>query len=318
MRHNRLLSLTKAIWGRGEAGQVQILAVFLFLLLIPTTAIIAQNSTLINLSGGITGDTVSMPTDETNDANGILEEIPNETVSIPTEIVPETPIDNQTNSEQDNETYTDPETENDGYINVSQEPENTTCFENETSPTRGDNVTETGFLKNVSVPGINSSDSNQSTTNQTNFNETPNSGSNTNANQSLFNETLLNETNQTNPDVPVINITPNVTLNDTVQINETGTASPMIDAGIISDDSVTRGNLVEFTAYVKNVGNSSAFDVEIEWVLPDGFTISTGNGSAHCDEIVPGSSCWNNIIVAVPGSSDLGLKDIGIKVRYSG
>lgn len=73
--------------GRERLGQVQILAIFLFLLLIPTTAIIAQNATINQTN--MTGNLIDVPTNiievegnQTNETNETLPD-PTRNVTIP-------------------------------------------------------------------------------------------------------------------------------------------------------------------------------------------------------------------------------------------
>ncbi len=264
--HKTLLSgIDMLVKFRGEMGQVQLLAVFLFLLLIPTTAIIAQNSTIqANFSGGITGETISAPVEK------ITEPVPDHQ--------PQATNDTLIEKNQTQKT------------NTTQEPENTTSVMNETA--------------DVVPPS-----------NQTNETTVDDQSNQTDMNQIVINETIINDTNQTQPPIPVVNVSINVTLNET--INDTEIPYPVLDAGIISPDSITRDGMVEISAYANNVGTVPAYNVEIQWLLPDGFNISIGNGSVHCQEVAPETSCWNTITATVPLSSKVGLNDIGVRVRYN-
>lgn len=92
----------------------------------------------------------------------------------------------------------------------------------------------------------------------------------------------------------------------------------VLDVGIISPNKITRGEAFEINAYTRNIGSASAKNVSIEWVLPEGFYISTGSGSVDCQELAPETSCWNNVTATVPLSSKMGLNDIGVRVSYDG
>jgi hypothetical protein len=81
MHSKTLVSVSKALDnGRDKLGQVQILAIFLFLLLIPTTAIIAQNATInqTNMTGNLVDVPINIIEVEGNQTNQT-----NDTLSIP-------------------------------------------------------------------------------------------------------------------------------------------------------------------------------------------------------------------------------------------
>jgi hypothetical protein len=281
MRARSLLSGREAlVKGRAESGQVQVLAIFLFLLLIPTTVIIAQNSTI---NSTFTGDAITgMPA-----ANGTQE----------------TAEDNQTQeTPQENLTREKNQTQGSEPINVT-EPQNETTG----VPLNQTNETEPS---NVTIP-----ESNQTNENITNETVT---------NQTITNETGINETLEPEPTGPEINETVNTTLNETLNetalnetVNGTVEAEPALGVGIISPDNVTRGFPLELKAYARNTGSAPAFNLEIEWILPDGFLILSGSGSIVCEQLAPGTSCWNNITAAASLSSSLGLNDIMVRVSYA-
>lgn len=144
MHSKRLISRREALAkGRRELGQVQILAIFLFLLLIPTTVIIAQNSTI---NSTFTGD--------------IIEE------------TPEIPIINETEPLLDTENGTTDTIEESIDVTI----EDNTTEVNETQENPPENVTieipsnytnETEASENVTIP-----DELNQTANETGINET--------------------------------------------------------------------------------------------------------------------------------------------------
>jgi hypothetical protein len=276
MRAKSLLSGIEALAkGRGELGQVQILAVFLFLLLIPTTVIIAQNATINStFHGEITRETVS------NVTTGGIAELPpppNETINLPDETTNITRFDNQTINETTTELPLN-------YTNETIPIEPVGNETNETIPVLENQTNASQIIIDINI-------TNQTATNQTVINETINTTSN---------ETVSNETSE------------NETIPDEIE-----KAKPVLDVGIISPDSVTRGGSLKLKAYAKNTGSTSAYDLEIEWVLPSGFLILSGSGSVHCQEIAPETSCWNNVTAAASLSSYTGLNEIRVKVNYS-
>lgn len=257
--------------GREKLGQVQILAIMLFLLLIPTTAIIAQNSTNIT---NITGD--------------VIVDAPAQESALPEQVQDS----NQTNTTEPAEP---------GPFNMTQ-PENHT------------NTTNTTGMP-TTIPPIPTNYTNQTGNNETEFNET-------------WTNQTINETGTLIPEIPQIPAEPLIPENNT-DINQTENETkqeppepepdglPVIDASIISSDSVTRGEYFEIKARARNAGTGPAKDVWMDWVLPDGFVILTGSGSVYCQEVAPDASCWNNITATVSLSSDLGSDDIRIRVSYA-
>jgi len=287
MHSKRLISGREALAkGREKLGQVQILAIFLFLLLIPTTVIIAQNSTINStLTGDIIEETPEIPI--INETEPLLD-TGNGTTDTIEESVDVTIEDNTT---EVNETQENP------LENVTQETNETInqTQENETIEIPSNYTNETEASENVTIP-----DELNQTANETVANETI-------TNQTLTNGTGINETLEPEPVIPEINET----------INETEKAKPILDVGIISPDKVTRGEPFEISAYAINMGSAPAKDVSIEWILPDGFVILSGSGSVDCQEVAPQTSCWNNITAAAPLSSNLGPNDIKTRVSYS-
>jgi len=174
MHNKRLLSRREAlVKGRLELGQVQILAIFLFLLLIPTTMIIAQNAT-VNTSSEIT-EMILNVTDEAEATENITIE---ENETLPENITQEI---NQTES------------------NVT-EPQNETI---EIPPSNQTNETEP--IENVTLPELNQT-ANETIINETIINQTL-------INETEVNETGINETeiNETLPEPPEVNETVNET-----------------------------------------------------------------------------------------------------------
>lgn len=272
MRAKSLLSGTEALAkGRGELGQVQILAIFLFLLLIPTTAIIAQNATINStLHGKITGEAVS---NVTTGGSAELPPPPNETTNLTDDTTNSTRVGNQSGASGQNTTIT---TEENQTINetTTESPLNYTNETNETIPVLENQTNTSQIIIEINI-----------------------------TNQTAVNQTAINET---------INTTSNETIPDVTEKDK-----PVLEVEIISPDSITRGDSFELKAYAKNTGSASAYDLEIEWILPDGFLIQMGSGSVHCQDIAPETSCWNNVTAAASLSSYIGLNEIRVRVNYS-
>jgi hypothetical protein len=281
---------------RPQLGQVQILAIAIFLLLIPTTFIVAQNATgNFSMEGDLildettTQDNITtelIQQDQTGTQTNVSEEphaSKTQSTDIPEKAAPETNVtDNITdqNETQYNETQETPPTNE----TVNETTQNETLV---TPPT----VNET-FEINVTI----------NTTNQT--------------------ETQDNESYDIIPNVTE-NITVNesaddvnVTINQTMNQTETPPEEPELYIEIFSPEKITRGETFSLEAKVSNTGNGTARDVVLYWILPDGFVILSGSGSVDCQEVAPQTSCWNNITTTASLSS-IGNYDIRIRVSYS-
>lgn len=265
-----------------QIGQVQILAIAIFLLLIPTTFIVAQNATLnVSTEGNLILDepqTDTQPIEQTTvtenitrppEQNQTEDPSPRETPPEPTE-----PPTNESNQTEQNETVIIP-------------PENVSVEINVT---------------------INTTDSNQ-----TDYNETP-------INETQFNETIINETanetvNETvEPEEPIIPEI-NETINETNQ-TEPEIGEPELHIEISSLDDVLRGEPFPLQATVSNIGTGTARNVVIYWILPDGIEIISGSGSHSCRDLPPEFLCSSEI-QAIASLSSLGDYEIKVRVSYS-
>jgi len=89
-------------------------------------------------------------------------------------------------------------------------------------------------------------------------------------------------------------------ISDEMQNQETATPEnnklPFLSVDIHSPDKITRGEEFIIKAVVKNSGDADAKNVVLEWVLPEGFEIVSGNAQENC-EIPPSSECTSEIIV---------------------
>lgn len=229
---------------KSQTGQAQILAAILFLLLIPTTIIVAQNATE-NITGHLAAN-VSVE-DATSGAPQI----------------------NETNH---TELGTPP-------LNYS----DTIMKENETGPLPP-NDTNVTPPENITVP--------------------------------------LNDTNITLPDLNItINATPpenetNVTIPEN-QTQEPPEPAPILSITLNVPESANRNEPFILSADISNSGDADALGVEVEWILPDGFSILSGSGSHTCNAPA-GGACTSEIEAVAPLSSMLGEQEIKVLVRYNG
>jgi hypothetical protein len=231
---------------KSSSGQAPVLAAVLFLLLVPTTIIIAENAT-VNITGSMTGNSSFQNTSAENATN-----------STSSPWVEMLPIINETSPL--NEALLLNETNETSAENATLNITNTSSEENVTLPV---NDTNTTIHENITLPEENLT-------------------------------APVNDTNQTLPDVP---------------------EGPALGVALDVPDRVDRNEPFLVSAEVSNTGDLEATDVEIEWVLPDGFSIVEGDAIHHCD-IPAGASCFSKLTVAASLSSDLGEREIKVMVRY--
>lgn len=273
---------------KSSLGQTQILAIVLFLVLIPAAIITAQNATNFtqNISIPIEGYLTGLNDSPAPNQTGLIKDI----------------ISNETSNETN-------ESEIGFEINVSL------------------NITDDVSLNITDDVIINetNNETNESVGNESVGNETYSEPPNMTINETDSNATFeINETNETYTEPPiVINETVNETepieepeINET--LNETEGTEVILDVEIISPEHVSRNESLEIKAFAENTGSVTAKNVRIEWILPEGFEILSGDGSAYCEELVPESSCWNNITAAVSLTSQIGKNDIKVMVSYEG
>jgi hypothetical protein len=253
---------------KSSSGQAPVLAAILFLLLVPTTIIIAENATT-NLTGSIVANfsfenaTYLNITNMPGSENATLLE--NATDKLP---APENLTTNGTNASLEAGTLyietPENETGDDDSLNITL-PENETPS-NTTSP---ENTTI-----NISIPG--------------NTSDTP------------FPE---NATNTTLPE------------NQTQETPPSESPGPLLVVDLDVPEKVDRNVPFRVSAEVTNAGETEARNVELEWVLPEGVSISEGNEIQMCD-VPSGGPCTSNLALIPSLSSSLGEKEIKVLVRY--
>jgi hypothetical protein len=160
------------------------------------------------------------------------------------------------------------------------------------------------------------------------------------------NETLGNGTEPENSTEPLNqSIIPNVTLNETLEMNETdditnetnGTLNEnitkiieniteelaknetSIDSGIdvklLYSGKITRGEATNIRADLINTG-SLAGNVVLSWILPDGFSLVSGSLVESCGDLDSNASCYSEISVTTNLSMPLGMNEIRVVVDY--
>ncbi len=265
---------------KSTLGQVQIFALVAFLLLVPTTIILAQNATNLSL------ENLSIPLEGYLIASneGITNHYKNNT----------SVFSNLSQEEIDGILGTNQTTnESDFIIPVL----NMTV--NGTNGSDGNHTVPSNESQNITLPGNMTLPRNQ--TNQTFGNET--------------NATVpVNGTNST-VDIPVINET-NETWEEPLPGDNVNISVPSLSLEIISPENITRGEAFEAKAKVSNQGPRNASNVRIRWILPEGFEIISGEQEKVHEILEEGMDCWNNIRVITTDFAPIGDEKMRVEVRY--
>jgi hypothetical protein len=123
-------------------------------------------------------------------------------------------------------------------------------------------------------------------------------------------DSIDSSANDTNETSVVENETPIVENNTT--INE----GSKFDINLEYPQKITRGELITVKAIVNNIGSSIAKNVVINWQLPEGFEIASGNSREFCGDLEPSNACVSEVSLKTDISASLGLNDIKIVVNY--
>jgi len=139
----------------------------------------------------------------------------------------------------------------------------------------------------------------------------------TQENLAIPNETVANETIQNEMNATVI-LPESQTLPETGEANATipEVLQPILTVRIISPEKSLRGEQFDISAAVSNAGNSEAKNVRLEWILPEGLEIVSGQNPADCWTISPDSECMSSLTVSAPISADIGKSEIKVIVGY--
>jgi hypothetical protein len=143
----------------------------------------------------------------------------------------------------------------------------------------------------------------------------------------VFNKSIsLNQTNETsleNNETSSENITGIISgVNNTVPYvweGETSTTvpdlieGPVFDINIKYPQKITRGETITIAGVA--TANSNVKNVVLEWVIPEDFIVS-GSKTKDCGDLAPTSSCTSEIGVMADLSSNLGIREIKIVVKY--
>jgi hypothetical protein len=127
---------------------------------------------------------------------------------------------------------------------------------------------------------------------------------------------LLNDLNASVGTVDTVDSSTNDTNETSVVENETPTEGSKFDINLEYPQKITRGELITVKAIVNNIGSSIAKNVVINWQLPEGFEIASGNLVENCGDLEPSNACVSEVSLKTDISASLGLKDVKIVVNY--
>jgi len=137
------------------------------------------------------------------------------------------------------------------------------------------------------------------------------------------------EVNATMPDTsneyPVtINVTSTGSSPPYVQVNATVLSyigGPYINETTEITDyplSITQGGSANFTAYVRNIGNETAFDVWLNWTFPSGWSITYGNMTNMIGNLSPQASATITITASAGSAAKAGAAIIWVNSSSNG
>ncbi len=295
---------------KSSSGQAPVLAGIFFLLLVPTTVILAQNATL-NITGELlanltpgngTAPLNATPADPFHD---------NATENTTTLLYSNTSLPNATSGTENHNasiSQTNATLPNDASHAVNQ----TSPQGNQTSAPGGNQTISPENETNTTMPdgkftypahNENAPEGNATSRggNQTNTTIPGNATNQTAGNETLSNETAHNQSLQ--------NDTKNITGNQT---NLTG---PGLNLSLSLPERADRGHPFNVTALVENTGGLPAEDATLEWILPKGFAVLQGSRNQSFD-LGPGASFRSRLLLETPLGVGLGMHEIMARVVY--
>jgi hypothetical protein len=201
------------------------------------------------------------------------------------------------------------ENSTDSAQNVSSDYQNLTENENLTQNVTDDSQNSNETSQILNETGGNETSIEQNFTIETNFtNETLQNGT----------ENMTNETNFTEIQNETQNLTENETSeqNLTEVSNETQNILKNIKVVLVYPSKITRGQEITVRAIVSNEDVLAAENVVVQWAIPSGFTLTSGEERHFCGEIVSGGSCASEISLQTDISTTTGVSKIKAMVNY--
>jgi hypothetical protein len=107
-----------------------------------------------------------------------------------------------------------------------------------------------------------------------------------------------------------------VETNDSLVPSEVPVEGSKFDINFDYPQKITRGEEFNVKSYVNNIGSSKAKNVVLNWQLPNGFEIVSGNLVENCGDLEPNNACVSEITLKTETSANRGLNDIKIVVNY--
>jgi hypothetical protein len=265
---------------KSSSGQVPLVAALLFLFLVPTTVILAENATG-NITALLTDSLTANITNSSVNLTGLNATLANVSataslftvnlsgnVTIPPADIPlnQTPEDGNGSSSLPVIDATVPE-------NATIQPLNQTIANETENTTAGQESNETGTVGSSA-------------------------------------QSQENDTNVTDSQDATISPIPD-------QTNGTGNKPHDADPELTLDipDRADRNQPFDVSAILTNSGDMETKNAEIEWILPEDISIIEGSSIITCD-IAPGEYCRSDLKVAASLTSMLGGSEIKAIARY--
>jgi hypothetical protein len=148
------------------------------------------------------------------------------------------------------------------------------------------------------------------------INSTAKNDSSDNLTVEILNETIqeINESLGGNESVIVSNFTVSEPTNETQETPQKSAVNFEIELNY--PQRITRGEIILVKARAVNTGSSTAKNVVLDWKLPDGFSIVSGNEREFCGSLDQNGICDSQISIETDASTVLGLNEIKVVVSY--
>jgi len=148
------------------------------------------------------------------------------------------------------------------------------------------------------------------------INSTGKNDSSDNLTVEILNETIqeINESLGGNESVIVSNFTVSEPTNETQEMPQKSAVNFEIELNY--PQRITRGEIILVKARAVNTGSSTAKNVVLDWKLPDGFSIVSGNEREFCGSLDQNGICDSQISIETDASTVLGLNEIKVVVNY--
>jgi len=148
------------------------------------------------------------------------------------------------------------------------------------------------------------------------INSTGKNDSSDNLTVEILNETIqeINESLGGNESVIASNLTIPEPINETQEMPQKTPVNFEIELNY--PQRITRGEIILVKARATNTGSSTAKNVVLEWKLPDGFSIVSGNEREFCGSLDQNGICDSQISIETDVSTVLGLNEIKVVVSY--